>query len=271
MEALLEHHGVKVLYREHSADERVIAHSFENDVYLRHVPELVLHPAFSAVEIGAHIGAFALWVGVKAPRGSLHAVEASRESFSLLQRNIALNDLSNVHPHHLAIAGTTGTVELFHNLDSGNWGHTITARVSESSESVSSQSLAEFCADAGIERADLLKINCEGAEFEILLRASHGTLRKFDLVVALYHLDLCEGHSVGELVGHLERAGFTVRLRNRSGGGSRGWIVARNRRERHTEPLARRLQRRRQSLAYWWWRVRRFAGRLPKAMASRAG
>jgi len=75
--------------------------------------------------------------------------------------------------------------------------------------------------DEGRRRIDLLKIDCEGGEFPILLTSSR--LDHIDRIVGEYHelrADLprhvripgCEQFTVEILSAHLERAGFEVSL-----------------------------------------------------------
>jgi FkbM family methyltransferase len=79
----------------------------------------------------------------------------------------------------------------------------------------------EAISDEGRRRINLLKIDCEGAEFPILLTSSH--LDRIDRIVGEYHelraelprhvqLPGCEQFTVEILSAHLERAGFCVTL-----------------------------------------------------------
>ncbi len=80
--------------------------------------------------------------------------------------------------------------------------------------------------DNKILSCDLIKCNCEGAEFPIFLSAPTEVLQRIKLLVILYHNYLAEGHSEMELAKHFKKAGFHVRIRFR--GEYRGWIVAEN-------------------------------------------
>ena len=69
--------------------------------------------------------------------------------------------------------------------------------------------LDELLRRLGVARCDLLKLDCEGAEYEILYGASEETLRAIDAITAEYHVGLNE-HTVAELVRFLESRGFIV-------------------------------------------------------------
>jgi hypothetical protein len=79
-------------------------------------------------------------------------------------------------------------------------------------------------AENGIERIDFAKLNCEGGEFDILMAADAATLRCIRTMLVLYHCDFAQGASDAALIDHLEAAGFTTTIRNRSE--ERGWIIA---------------------------------------------
>jgi FkbM family methyltransferase len=172
--------------------------------------------------VGAHIGTFSLLAATKVPHGRVLAIEASMETYNFLRVNIALNNLQNVTPVHLALADGPGFTVLHH--DQGNWGHSIMKQFSSHGEQVPKNSLSGFCAEHNITKIGLIKFNCEGAEFPILLNTPVEFLRNVRAMLVLYHCDLVSGYSREDLLEHLRSAGFTTAIRNENG--ERGWIVA---------------------------------------------
>jgi FkbM family methyltransferase len=217
----------QIAHREGTADEAVIAHSFDRDIYFAGVPEYRPSIGDVIIDIGAHIGTFSLLASSKVPAGRVYAVEASEDSYNLLRMNVALNSASNVSVHHLAIMDRRGSVTLYH--DSGNWGHSVVKKLSRGSEGVPACSLSEFLEDNNIRFCDFIKLNCEGAEFPILLRADPKVLRRFGVILVLYHGDLWERNSSQDVVDHLVMSGFQCYVRNQSE--TRGWIIAVNEEE----------------------------------------
>ena len=212
----------EIAHRRGTADEQVIEES-QDDLFFAGVPEYQPAAGHVIVDIGAHIGTFALSASAKVgPSGQVHAIEASADSFNMLRINVALNHAENVAVHHLAIADTNGTCTLYH--DNGNWGHSMVKRLSASSEQASCSTLAHFLETCGIQHCDFMKFNCEGAEFPILLATPPEVLRRTRAMLVLYHCDLWEKNTPADLVAHLERSGFQCTFRNRSE--KRGWLVA---------------------------------------------
>lgn len=215
--------GFDIAYRTGSVDLDVIHHSFDADIFLPAIPGYTLPPDAVVIDVGAHIGTFTLLAARKAPRGRVFAIEASRETFEILSENIAMNGAANVTAHHLALAGASGVVTLHHDPE-GNYGHTITKALSSSGETVAATTLARYLDDYGIGRVDLVKFNCEGAEFPILLATPANALRRIGRMIVLYHGDLVGEDDAAKILAHLDACGFDTRVEQQRG--DRGWIIA---------------------------------------------
>lgn len=214
--------GFDVAYRVGTSDEKVIAHSFDHDIFFTGVPEYVPREGDTILDVGAHIGTFSLLAATKAPRIKVHAIEASRDTFNLLKINVALNRSDNITAHRVALADRKGTIDLYH--ATGNWGHSVVKEMSRFSETVPCTTMTDFLAENRIERIGFIKFNVEGAEFPILLGTSPDVLRRFDTMLVLYHCDLWEKNTERDLMEHLGRSGFRCVVRERTE--QRGWIVA---------------------------------------------
>jgi FkbM family methyltransferase len=210
--------------RNGTVDARVARETFVSDIYLPNLPEYEPREDHVIIDVGAHIGAFALKASRVASRGQVFAIEASRETYCLLRINRALNRAENLVDVYAALDGKTGEAVLYHSRE--NWGHsTVTERGTAHSEKVKALSLRDFLEQHGIDHCDFIKFNCEGGEFPILLASSPETLRRFDVMLVLYHGDLYPGpETADDLAAHLRAAGFETAFRNQEG--ERGWIVA---------------------------------------------
>jgi FkbM family methyltransferase len=221
--------GFDVAYRGNSTDIKVIKKSFENDneSYFLQVPEYRPAPDHVIIDVGAHIGTFAMVSSAIVPAGKVYAIEACKESYNLIRINVALNKLSNIDVTNLALSDHKGTCTLYY--DSGNWGHSIMARLSNHGEEVQTDTLGAFMDAKGIAHCNYIKFNCEGAEFPILLSSSEQVLRRIDTIVIQFHGDLSRGHSEAELHTHLQRCGFETTVRKRTP--ERGWMIATRRKD----------------------------------------
>jgi FkbM family methyltransferase len=214
----------EVAYRQWTADESVLKDSFDNDIFFSGVPEYQPGETDIIIDIGAHIGTFAVLAASKAPRGAVYAIEACQDTFNFLRINAALNGRANLHTRHLALSDRRGTCTLYH--DAGNWGHSVVRQLSDRSETVECCTLPQFFEETGIRRCSFMKFNCEGAEFPILLASPADVLRRVRMMLVLYHCDLWTTNSMEDLLSHLEASGFECTIRNRTE--HRGWIIATN-------------------------------------------
>jgi FkbM family methyltransferase len=216
--------GFNVAFRKNSADEYVLKDSFSDDIFFPDVPEYMASPDHVIIDVGAHIGTFSLLAASKVPNGKVYAIEACQDTFNVLRINVALNRRDNISVHHLALTDKSGTVTLFY--DQGNWGHSVVKALSKHSETVASCSLATFLEQNHIEKCHFMKLNCEGAEFPILLATPSAVLQRFETILVLYHCDLWSKNSEVDLVSRLEASGFSCTMRNRED--QRGWLIATN-------------------------------------------
>ena len=223
--------GFNVAYRTGTADVSVIEHSFENDIIFACIPEYKPKPDHTIIDIGAHIGTFALLAARKVPNGKVYAIEANGETFNYLYINKHLNYLDNLITHHLALSSNAnGSITLYH--AEGNWGDSITRKhfFATEMEKVTTTNLAQFMENNTINSCDLIKLNCEGAEFQIILTTPIYILKRIKSMLVFFHLDLIKGYDLEQINNYLISAGFKTRVhfKVKAGGKSkhRGWVVA---------------------------------------------
>lgn len=126
-------------------------------------------PGFRFIDIGANVGAYALFVAALAGADAkILALEPQPVIFARLSTNIALNGFGTVAARRLAVADGPGELTLF--LSARNQGE-ASLRGDGSATStlvVPTAGLAELMRDEGFDRLDALKIDVEGAEDIIL-------------------------------------------------------------------------------------------------------
>lgn len=125
-------------------------------------------------DVGASTGVFALAAALEDRARRVFAFEPGPGMSAALERNIALNGLTNVTPVAAAVCDHDGTVDLF--IPPGGslaFGASTLAsfRPGGVRRSVRAVRLDTFVRQEGIERVDLLKLDAEGAEPAILAGA----------------------------------------------------------------------------------------------------
>ena len=74
---------------------------------------ILLRPGDTVVDVGAHVGAFAISIAKAHPWVPVYAIEADRSNYRHLLRNIRINGLQNVVPIRAAIAARGHRARIF--------------------------------------------------------------------------------------------------------------------------------------------------------------
>ena len=161
------------------------------------------------VDIGAHIGAFAVRASRLAHRGQVFAYEASRKNYAVLKENRQLNGLENLHIENSAVSDRRGRMPFYTPAQNGGLG-SLLQTTSIFMEAVQAIPFADIIAEHGIEQIDFLKLDVEGAEYDILLNCPDETLAKVRRVVMEYHEFKGDKRNHQDLVNLLNSQGFIV-------------------------------------------------------------
>lgn len=171
--------NAKVYYTEHSG--RYIGEVLESQEYKHPLTHLNLGDDLVVVDIGANIGMFSLYVYDIAK--VIYAIEPILNAIEPFCETIRENRLDKIRLFTLAIGPKTGKGYMnivepdiaggsFLNKD----GH----------REVYEMTLNDFCKREGIDHIDLLKIDCEGGEWDIV-RTTDFNLLRIDKIVGEYH------------------------------------------------------------------------------------
>lgn len=155
------------------------------------------------IDVGANIGDFTLQAARACPRGQVFAVEPMSDHIRVIAIQLLLNKIDNVTNLQLALGGHEGEAQM-HADGSGSsmaWGNGRAARVRMTT-------LPQIMREHGITELALLKLDCEGAEWDIL-RAAEAILPKIQRIAMEFH---CAGGWTPEkLADWLRERGFQVR------------------------------------------------------------
>jgi len=170
-----------------------------------------IQPGWTVIDIGAGLGDFTVDAARKTPGGMVYAYEPFPGSFALLERNLALNRVDNARAFNLAVGAAEGSLSLRTDPAEPVMHHTAYSGQDGTVVEVPAVPLDRLFADLGIDRCDFLKIDTEGAEYDILMHAAPSTLAKIAHICLEYH-DGFTPHSHAELARFLEDHGFSVTI-----------------------------------------------------------
>lgn len=149
------------------------------------------------IDIGAHIGVFSVFAATQVDSATVYSFEPDPDNFQLLLTNIEANQLENrIHPFNLAVSNTDAPRKLIRSADSLT-AHSFfpnkfpEGEVKDTVE-VNCTTLSDIFEKNTVKKCDVLKLDCEGEEYNILLNTPDEILSKIVKIVAEYHDGLTE-------------------------------------------------------------------------------
>ncbi len=159
-------------------------------------------------DVGAQIGVFSVYAASqKAKR--VYSFEPMPENFSLLEKNICINNLHNIEAVPAALAKDEGQKNFF--LSENTGGHSLCGSEKQKKITVASCNLDAFITEKKVEKIDYFKIDCEGGEYEIFFSASDEVFAKIRKIAMEYH-NLDETRNVEKIKIFLESKGFKTEI-----------------------------------------------------------
>jgi FkbM family methyltransferase len=159
------------------------------------------------LDVGGQIGSFSLAMSRALPDARIQVYEASPTSAGYVSRNVEANHLgSRITVHGCAMAGEVGT---FTFVDSGDAsGHNgLTAPEGLGDEVTVPATTFDEAVKAAGGQVQIVKMDVEGAEYDIILRSDPASWADVRKVVMEYHP--VEGHRLEELTDFLAAVGIT--------------------------------------------------------------
>jgi FkbM family methyltransferase len=151
-------------------------------------------PAPVIVDIGANSGLFALRTKQLNPSARVLCYEPFPPNFEQLQTTISANKLDSVDSFQAAVGASPGRAKLFiHKRNVG--GHSFYATEAQNTDYVDVEVVTLPSILCVVEQdVDVLKLDCEGAEFDILMNLGADEARRIQRIIVettsgLYDVD----------------------------------------------------------------------------------
>jgi FkbM family methyltransferase len=195
---------IEVVDMANSIAPEIIARELRDDCY--GLNRIDFAPGDVVIDIGAHIGMFAIYTALRFPQLVIHAFEPFPENFELLEQNLDRNGITTVRIHRQGVTGDGRLLEMVTNPQNSG-GSTCYSHTLDHGRStgIPSTTLDHIFDSLGIDKCKLLKIDCEGSEYEILF-STHSLSRVEYLSGEFHHNQLLErrGYTVQGLLKHCE-------------------------------------------------------------------
>ena len=197
--------GLKIKIRSNSTDLMALTNVWLYEEYAS--KNYKINDEDIIIDIGSHIGLFALYASQFCKNGKIYCFEPVKENYDMLISNLKLNNITNVYPNNLAVSKTSDKVKIFLNEDEA--GHSMFIENAEHIE-ISSIRLKEIFENNKIEKCDLLKLDCEGVEYEIIDTLPESIANKILNIILEYHFANSKQELLHNLMKKLEKLLFKI-------------------------------------------------------------
>ena len=194
----------------------MIKEVWAREIYIKH--GFTIKENDNVLDIGGHIGVFAVLAGNMARKGKVIAFEPMADNYELLKINVEFNHLKNVIAENVAIANENGIRKFHLSTYRGNkgvgymtGGHSLYPSDDRENETqVQTATLESMMGKHNIHQIDYLKLDAEGAEYEILFNAPKTIIEKVRKIVMELHPH--PEHTPEKMLSFLEDCGFENKI-----------------------------------------------------------
>jgi FkbM family methyltransferase len=210
---MIHRSGLRIRVRPHTDDLRIVKSNFVKKNYTKTF--FPLKKDSIVVDVGAHIGSFSILVA-----RSVHKVlafEPEPSNYRMLKKNMELNRLENMRIFEMAVSGQSGYQDIYTYPGGSSADYSLykTGTMKVQAGAIPVISIEDIIKREDLPRIDFLKLDCEGAEHDILRYMHVETAAKI-MEIAM------ERHSVPpdvsiDLPARLNELGFEVKIDQNSG------------------------------------------------------
>ncbi len=153
-------------YKVHAPDANTLERLFTEIFVHKEYPFITDKTKPLIFDVGANIGMSILYFKMIYPQAKILAFEPNPSVFELLKKNVEENNLSDVTLFNIGLSNREGISEFFFDDNIGILSGSLLAdRGGKTTTKIKLEKLSTYLIDS---KADLIKIDVEGAEFQIL-------------------------------------------------------------------------------------------------------
>ncbi len=159
------------------------------------------------VDIGGYIGDSALRFA--ALGATVHVFEPFRAALEAMQRNIAMSGTigNQIQVHHVAVSTADARVAIHYDASKGSLARVDAEGRGPDQDIITTIDAGPYLSDAGITRCDILKMDCEGGEYDLIEKGDLLDILRPTEILLEYH------RGSDALEADLGRRGYSLRKR----------------------------------------------------------
>jgi len=169
------------------SDKSVFKEIFELGEY-KEVETIIKNAKYPIIDAGAQAGFFILYCKALNPEVEIYALEPDEKNLEAIDYHSEINKIENVQIVPAALANKSGIREFYLSKDTHN--HSLNKdylSMIKKRVKVRGISFADLCFEQGIDKVSLLKLDIEGAEYEVLKSLKLDDWQKIEAIVLEYH------------------------------------------------------------------------------------
>lgn len=199
--------GLKILFRKKTSDSDIVSEVFGFQIY----NNKILKDSKIIIDLGGHIGCFTLFAANFFPQSRIITVEAVPENFCLLKTNIEFNCLSDrVTLYNKAIWSHTHGINININKNNSGGHSAVQSFKNNLFINIKSITLEAIFQKNNLKFCDLLKLDIEGAEYEVIYKTDKIILKAIkNMVFEVHNIDEHK-NNCGHLQTYLCELGFNT-------------------------------------------------------------
>jgi len=162
-------------------------------------------------DIGGNIGITSIYLASIFPDAKIYTFEPLPDNFEILKKNI--HKYENIEAFNIGLGSKNGNFKVYLSDDSENFGGVSfypdpVGNKSDSYISCEVKNINEVMEQLNIRLIDLIKIDTEGAEYDILMALQEKILRNTSWITGELH-----GNNDFELLNYLNNLGFSISMK----------------------------------------------------------
>ena len=188
-------------------------YAIANELFLDHqyrfCDEVIKKAKNPIIDIGGHLGFFSLYAALQNLEVPIYAFEPHIGNYEILKDNLKQNRIKNVMPKNLALDKEVKEIQL--QISKEDLNHSTKRAIEPTGEiqPIQTTTLERVFQKNRIEKCDLIKIDCEGSEFDIIYNTPKEIFTKTSNIFLEYH-DWIAGESSEKLKQFLSNQGYKV-------------------------------------------------------------